>query len=276
MIMRDPRGLEARTEANRAAWNQKADDHFGSGFYDVDGFRGRADALTLRPPERELVGEVRDQALLHLQCHFGLDTLSWARLGARVTGVDLSDRSIDLARELAETTGLAATFVRGDAQDLDPAWDAAFDAVVTSYGVLCWLSDLGRWARGIARALRPGGRFALVEFHPLMDLIHPGKLTGRASYFPAGPFESRERGSYAAPAASFEVTEYLWQHPVGEVVSALAVAGLVIEVLAEYPYCSYPLFPELDRERDGRWERGDGQAVAPYMYGVRARRPLER
>lgn len=263
----------ARTEANRAAWNQKADDHFASGFYDVAGFTGRPDALTLRPPERELVGDVRGEALLHLQCHFGLDTLSWARLGARVTGVDLADRSIDLGRELARATGLEATFARADAQDLDPAWDGAFDVVVTSYGVLCWLSDLGRWAAGIARVLRPGGRFVLVEFHPVMDLLHPGKLTGRASYFPSGAFENRERGSYAAPAASFEVTEYVWQHPPGEVVTALAAAGLVIEVMAEYPYCSYPLFPELDRERDGRWERTDGLAVAPYMYGVRARRP---
>jgi SAM-dependent methyltransferase len=259
--------------ANRAAWNQKADGHFASGFYRVDDFRARPDASTLKPPELELVGDVAGRALLHLQCHFGLDTLSWARRGARVTGVDLSDRSIELARNLAGDLGLDATFTRGDAQALDPSWRDAFDVVVSSYGVLCWLADLDRWAVGISRVLRPGGCFVLVEFHPVMDVLHPGKLTGRPSYFPSGSFLNQERGSYAAPDATFEVTEYLWQHPVGEVVTALAGAGLVLEVLAEYPYCSYPLFPELDLEREGRWERADGQQLEPYMYGLRARRP---
>ena len=154
-------------EAHRQLWDHWTGVHVGSRFYGVEGFE--AGASTLCPVEVAEIGEVRGKSLLHLQCHFGLDTLSFARLGARVTGVDLSPKAIEIARGLAGKLGLDARFLACDLYRLGELLDERFDLVFTSYGVLPWLHDLGAWARLVARYLAPGGAFHLVEFHPLLD-----------------------------------------------------------------------------------------------------------
>ena len=162
-----------RIEVNRRNWNERTPVHVASDFYDVEGFK--AGRITLSDLEREGVGDARGRSLLHLQCHFGLDTLSWARLGARVTGVDLSDDAIATARRLNAELGLDARFIRANVFDLPEVLDEEFDVVYTAMGVLVWLPDLTAWARVVARHLKPGGLFYLLETHPSrMSSTKPG------------------------------------------------------------------------------------------------------
>lgn len=253
-------------EKNRAVWNSLVPFHLGSRFYDVPAVL--AGRCSLRPLERDLVGQCVGMDLLHLQCHFGLDSLSWARLGANVTGVDFSPAAIEAARGLCEAAGVSARFICDDVQQLK--FDAQFDVGVTSYGVLCWLEDLRAWADGVYRALRPGGQLVLVEFHPMLEAVFPGKMTGALSYFGSPkPAAVDTTGTYADRSAAVAYTEYRWQHPISKVVSALSAAGFHIATFDEYPYCSFGLFDELQETAPGMWSP-DGRAIWPYMFSVRA------
>ncbi len=226
--------------ANRELWDELTAIHERSAFYDVEGFL--AGALSLTAPELDELGpSVPGKRLLHLQCHIGLDTLSWARLGATVTGVDFSGRAIALARRLAAQTGLPATFVESDLYALSAKLDERFDIVFTSWGAICWLPDLQRWAQLIADHLSPGGIFYIAEFHPFLFALaddHEEPLLARDSYFhraAASAWANDGRGSYADPEAHVAAAvEYQWNHPLGEIVSALTAAGLTIEYLHEF------------------------------------------
>ena len=255
---------------NRALWDGWTALHAKSRFYDVDAFR--AGASTLNALELEQVGDVTDRTLLHLQCHFGLDTLSWARRGARVTGVDFSQSAIDMARTLAAETGLDATFVCADVCSLPASLNEAFDIVFTSYGVLPWLPDLERWAAGIERCLRPGGVLHLVEFHPLADMLGKDGRTIVRPYFgtAAEPERSRERGSYAEPEAAFEHDAYYWAHPLSEVVQAILASGLALRSLTEHPMSPYNCYPFTVESESGTWSMPSGRLALPLTYALSA------
>lgn len=261
--------------ANRAIWNAWTPIHARSAFYDVAGFKAGQTSLT--PIEREEMGDVRGKTLLHLQCHFGLDTLSWARLGAQVTGIDFSEAAITLARSLSAELGLPARFVQTNLYDLPDVLEGQFDLVFTSYGALAWLPDLTRWAQIIAHFLRPGGMFYMVEFHPFMWVFNDDAdvtaLQVRYSYFHtpeplAGPVE----GSYADPEADVSGTAYEWAHPLGEIVTALAGAGLRLEFLHEFPYCTYDVYPLLEGGADGLYRLPGQQEIVPLLFSIRARK----
>lgn len=254
------------SRANQSAWDAKTPHHVKSRFYDVPLFL--SGGSTLKGLECDLCGCVRGLDLLHLQCHFGLDTLSWARLGARVTGVDFSAAAIAAARGLADQSGLLATFIQADVQALPDNLDSGFDLVISTYGTLCWLGDLEAWARGIANALRPGGRFVLVEFHPILDVFYDGCISNRDDYFSDGANELKSNGTYADCTADVLLTEYLWQHPVSEVVTALIGKGMRLKSLVEYPFCSYRIVPELDVEVSGYWHSSKAQRRIPYLYSL--------
>jgi SAM-dependent methyltransferase len=234
--------------ANKALWEEWTEIHVRSAFYDVEGWKAGRHGL----PEMILdeVGEVAGKDLLHLQCHFGLDTLSWARLGARVTGVDFSERAIAHARALSAETGLDASFVQADVLDLPAHLEGGFDVVFTTFGVTGWLPDLTRWARGLVRCLRPGGVLYLADGHPFAwafdDLApDPAGLRLREPYFASDePLAYPTQGSYADPDAHVEApTEYGWPHGMGEIITVLAEAGLRVEWLHEYPYVPWKMFP---------------------------------
>jgi SAM-dependent methyltransferase len=265
--------------ANQALWEEWTSIHERSEFYDVEGWK--AGRRTLRRFVLDEVGDVTGKDLLHLQCHFGLDTLSWARLGAKATGVDFSGRAIALARSLARETGLDARFVQADVLQLDEVLDGDFEVVFTSFGVLWWLPDLTRWARVVARFLRPGGMLYLAEFHPVAQVMDDVSATApipRYPYFPSSePLAFPVQGSYADPDAKVEQeVEYGWTHSLGEIVTVLAEAGLRIEFLHEFPFTVFRALPYLQASDDDArtWrlpEPYDG--TLPLLFSLKATKP---
>jgi SAM-dependent methyltransferase len=257
---------------NRELWDERVPIHVGGDFYDVEGFLGGASAL--RAFELEELGDVRGATLVHPQCHFGLDTLSWARLGARVTGLDFSGPAVEAARDVAARAGLDADFVQANVYDAPAALDGRrYDVVYTGLGALNWLPDIDRWAATMVALLEPGGRFYLAEFHPITDVFADEDLTIARSYFNSEPLVWDEPGTYADLTAQTEHNRSIeWQHGVGDVVSALIAAGLRIELLHEHDHTLFPRWPFL--VRDGAiWRTPDEMPSLPLMYSVRATLP---
>jgi SAM-dependent methyltransferase len=266
--------------SNQVLWDLWARHHVASPMYDVEGFKAgrRAGREALDALEVGLVGDVTGKSLLHLQCHFGLDTLAWARRGAVVMGVDFSGEAIATARALSAELAIPATFIETDVYDLPERLDAEFDIVFASHGVLCWLPDLDRWARVVARFLRPGGLFCLIEGHPfplVFDDLAPARALRIAlPYFHAGePSRSERRGSYAVPDGQFESVTYEWAHPLSEVIGAMLGAGLSIASFAEYPYVGWPMFPWMEERPDGTWRWPEDTPSLPLMYSLTATKP---
>lgn len=259
--------------SNRALWDKLTPVHVRSDFYHVDTFK--AGDNRLRDYEIEEVGDVTGKDLLHLQCHFGLDTLSWARLGARVTGIDFSSAAIAEARSLAEQLGIAATFVVSDLYQLPAHLEGDFDVVYTSRGVLGWLPDLTRWAEVIAHFLRPGGVFYVTEAHPLLWIFDDDEgvtdLRVRYDYFSTEVLPFEVKGSYADTSADVDHDfEYGWNHTLGDIVTSLADQRLTIELLHEFPYLEWPA-PFLVEGSDGRWVLPrDRTGGIPLMFSLRA------
>jgi SAM-dependent methyltransferase len=246
--------------------------HAASPFYDLERFR--RGGLALDPVERSEVGDVRGRSLLHLQCHFGLGTLSWARLGARVTGVDYSVPAVELARRLAAELDLDARFVCSDLYEVPDRLHDRFDVVFTSYGVLSWLPDLARWGQIVAGLLRPEGRLHLVELHPFAGVFddETDDVRLRYPYFRGpDPIRTDRPGSYAAPDAPTEhQVTYSWPAPLADVLGALLDAGLRIESFREFGSCGERLRRWLVPAADGRWTTPPGWPAVPLLYAVRA------
>ncbi|GAA2793401.1 class I SAM-dependent methyltransferase [Saccharopolyspora taberi] len=258
---------------NRPMWDERVPIHVSSDFYDLAGFR--AGKLALREFELAEVGEVTGRGLVHLQCHFGLDTLSWARLGATVTGLDFSGKAVEAAREVAGQAGIQARFVAADVYDAVTALGETYDIVYTGLGALCWLPDIDRWAEIVATLLRQGGFLYLAEFHPFTDTLdYADGRTVTYDYFAEGPqIDEDSEGSYADPQAHVEHTRSIqFAHGLGEVVTALINAGLRIEFLHEHDHTLWPRFQVL--ERDGiAYRYPEGSPRVPLMYSLRAGKP---
>lgn len=266
--------MDEYLDNNRSLWDGWTRLHAPSKLYDLEGFK--AGNSTLKPLEIEEVGDVAGKSLLHLQCHFGQDTLSWARRGARVTGADFSGEAIRLARSLAADLQLPADFVCSNLYDLPTALPGAqFDIVFTSYGVLSWLPDLDAWAGVAAHFLKPGGFFYVAEFHPFLFMLDDDGRTLAYPYFRANaPVKLRATGSYAAPDAKwFTHTEYNWPHSLGEIVSAVTRAGLRLDFLHEFDYAWHAAaFSELEEFEPGKGRLKNWPINPPLMFSLRARR----
>ncbi len=216
------------------------------------------------------VGEVRNRSLLHLQCHIGTDTLSWARLGAEVTGVDISPVSLRVAESIALKAGLNARFIESSIYDLPDKLDGTFDIVYTSIGVLCWLSDLSAWARIIRRYLKPGGFFYIMESHPFLWVFDDESdgLTVRYQYFhreapdewPAD-YPDYSDSNYTVQSPSWE-----WQWSMGDILNALIENGLEISFLHEHTVIPWKVLPCMIECDDGFWKLPDGMDNLPLMY----------
>ena len=265
-------------DANRRHWDEVTPIHVASEFYDVASFK--AGRSKLKPVELAELGDVRGKSLLHLQCHFGMDTLSWARdEGAIVTGVDFSEPAVEQARALAGELRIKARFIHSNVYDLPDVLDERFDIVFTSYGVLGWLPDIARWARVAAHFVRPGGTFYIVEFHPFVNVFDetPGvdDLYVKYPYFELPePFKDDSGADYADPSTALaHTTTYWFPHSLGDVVSSLIDAGLRIEHLHEFPFSTYQFLPFTQRMPDGtvRLTKHDGSV--PLLYSIRATKP---
>ncbi|HYM15157.1 MAG TPA: class I SAM-dependent methyltransferase [Dehalococcoidia bacterium] len=264
-------------DTNRAHWDEVTPIHVASAFYDVSAFKGGRTSLDA--VERAEVGDVRGKTLLHLQCHFGMDTLSWAREGAVVTGVDYSEPAIAQARALGEELGIDARFVVSNVYDLPGAIDGQFDVVFTSYGALCWLPDIAAWARVAAGFVKPGGFFYIAEFHPVSmvfdDAPEIDDLRVRYPYFPAeAPLRFDDWGDYTDRSVGLNNrTTYEFLHPVGDVVSALCDAGLRIDFLHEFPFSTFQFLPITERRPDGSVRLTKHDGCVPLLYSIKATKP---
>jgi SAM-dependent methyltransferase len=265
--------------ANRDYWDERA--AFNAQSWDVEGFLADAGRLTaMVEADRHEVGEVQGKSLIHLQCHFGLDTLAWARLGARVTGVDFARRAIVLARGLAARAGLAARFVEAELYQAPAAVRETFDVVYTSGGALCWLPDIRRWAAVVGALLAPGGLLYLHEAHPVLWALEDERpdrelVIGLPYFEPDQPkrWDDLPAWDPERPRLSHR-TQYVWAHGLGEILSALLEAGLVIRSFKEHRRCLWQALHFMVQDRDGWWVLPEHQERLPLMYSLRATKPL--
>jgi SAM-dependent methyltransferase len=249
---------------NKEAWDKRTKVHVDSKFYDVEAFKDGKSSLN--NVELEQVGYVKGKKLLHLQCHFGQDTLSWARQGAIVTGVDLSTEAIEQAKKLSSALGLDATFFAQDIYQFGEENLEKFEVVYTSYGVLCWLPDLSQWAKVIANSLISGGEFHMVEFHTFNDL-----LSGY-SYFPRTEPDVEDEGTYTENCDGEKSKVVTWAHSLSEVINALIMAGLTIEQFKEYRYSPYNCFEGLEFIAGKGYQMLHKNQQVPLLYAIKARK----
>ena len=262
--------MDSRIAANRRLWNEWARINPETELYDMAGFR--AGETSLKHIELEEVGDVAGKSLLHLQCHFGQDTLSWARLGARVTGVDLSPDAIDRARALAKELAIDARFICADVLDPQELGEAQFDIVFTSYGALHWLPDLNAWAQVIARHLKPGGRLHVVEFHPFISMLDDDAKEIAFRYFNTGEALRFESTASYAGGEHAPIESYEWPHSIAEIVQALLDAGLTLESLREFPYCVHKCWTFLEESEPGRYVVKHHPGKLPLLFSLSARK----
>lgn len=235
--------MENYIEKNKQAWNHKTQYHAASDFYDVKGFI--AGNTSLNDIELNLLGEIKGKTILHLQCHFGQDSIALSRLGAQVTGIDFSEKAIEKAIALANECGTDTTFICCNLYDLPMHLDKQFDLVFTSYGTIGWLPDIDHWAQIVARFLKPNGQFVFVEFHPVVWMFDNHFSFIQYNYFKEEPIIEQISGTYADKEAPINDETISWNHAMSSVVNSLITQGLSIKLLNEYDYSPYPCFNEM-------------------------------
>ena len=269
--------MENYLQANQIRWDQLTAEHETSSFYDLEGFKAGKDRL--RSVELSELGDVAGRSLLHLQCHFGMDTMAWARRGAVATGMDFSPKAIALAKSLSEELKIPAEFYCSDIYKLPDVLTGEFDIVFTSYGVLHGLPDLKRWGEVIAHFLKPDGIFYIVEDHPFFRVFRPkpdGEFKAERSYFfSEEPQRIELKGSYATGDEGPSGVQYVWDHSLGEIVDALITAGLTIEFLHEFPFAARAKFPFMEQKEDSWWRLPPHQhGTIPFLFSLQARRTI--
>ncbi len=253
---------------NRQAWNSKTDTHMQSGFYDVEGFlKGKT---SLNEIEINLLGNIQGKSILHLQCHFGQDSISLNRLGAEVTGVDLSDVAIDRANKLTKDANAHARFICSDVYALPDCLDEQFDIVYTSYGVIGWLPDLDKWAHVISKFLKPKGQLVFVEFHPFVWMYDKGFKEIAYRYFNSGAIIESESGTYADKTADIAPTTISWNHSLSEVINSLINNGLTITSFDEYDYSPYNCFDNTIEYEPKKYRIAHLGDKIPMVYAITA------
>ncbi|NSL89406.1 class I SAM-dependent methyltransferase [Chitinophaga solisilvae] len=258
--------------ANREMWNKRTAVHVTSDFYDVPAFLNGRNSLN--SIELELLSGVEGKRILHLQCHFGQDTLSLARLGATVTGVDLSDAAIAVANDLTAQLSLQAQarFICCDLYSLPEHLEDRFDIVFTSYGTIGWLPDLDKWAAVVQRYLKPGGSFIMADFHPTLWMFDDDFTTVKYDYFNTAPIVEEATGSYTDRSAELKDTSWSWNHPLSEIISALVTQGLQLQVFREFDYSPYNCFNNTV-EQDGRYYIRGMEGKLPMVYAFKFYKP---
>lgn len=253
-------------EINRQSWNKRTEVHLKSAFYDLDNFlKGKS---SLNDIELNLLGDIKGKSVLHLQCHFGQDSISLGRLGADVTGVDLSDKSIDSAKQLAKQTDSNAKFICCNIYDLPEHLNQKFDIVFTTYGTIGWLPDLDRWAKIISKFLKPGGKFVFAEFHPVVWMFDDYFEKIGYNYFNSGPIAETQTGTYADRDAELTLSGVSWNHGISEVLNSLINNGLEINSFDEYDYSPYNCFEKTVEFEPGKFRIKHLENKIPMVYSI--------
>jgi SAM-dependent methyltransferase len=248
-------------------WNKRVATHMFSKMYNLDAFLGGK--TSLNKTELEELGSVKGKSLCHLQCHFGQDTLSWAREGAKVTGLDFSDLAVEAAKDLSIQTGIPAKFVCANVLDAAKAIDSKFDSVFTSYGTIGWIPELETWAKQIYQLLNQNGVFYMVDFHPVVWMFNNDLTEIEYSYFNVQKIEETEIGTYADKEADIVSQSVGWNHPISEIVSALINAGLKLEFIHEFGFTWYDIFPDLEPRTEGGFTHKKYGEKMPMMYSIK-------
>ena len=251
---------------NKETWNNKVPAHIDSDFYDMESFLNGKN--TVPEIDLELLGDIKNKSILHLQCHFGQDSLSLARLGAKVTGIDLSDKAIEKAKELNDRLKLNATFICCDVYKTLEHIKEKFDIVYTSYGTIGWLPDLEKWAKVISGALKPNGKFVFVEFHPVLWMFDDDFTKIQYHYHNEKPILEEYTGTYANKEAAITTNYIGWNHSLAEVFHALSKHGLQMEHFQEYDYSNYNCFNHTIEFETGKFRIKHLENKLPMMYSL--------
>lgn len=256
---------------NKETWNQRTEVHYDSDFYDNKSFI--AGKNSLNSIELDLMGDVTGKSILHLQCHFGQDTIQWTRQGChKAIGVDLSDKAIDRARELAKTCGSNAEFICSDIYDLPNHLEGKYDLVFTSYGTIGWLPDINRWAEVVNHFLKPGGKFLIVDFHPALWMFDDNFNEVTYRYFNDAPIIDEE-GTYTDGDEGLNAKCISWNHGLGEIIMSLVNQKLSITSLTEYDYSPYDCFGNnTEKISDRKYRIKKMGNKLPMVYGIMAQK----
>lgn len=249
-------------------WNDVVEIHARSKLYNLSGFK--KGKTSLQSIEIKELGNVKGKTLLHLLCHFGMDSLSFARKGAKVTGVDISDKSIEFAKKLSEETKIPAEFICSDIYKLPKVLNKKYDIIFASYGVLCWLSSIDKFAKIISRFLKKGGVFYIVELHPFTNILSCDfKIF--YNYFDKTPSIDDSPGTYADWNAKIKSPTYLWNHTLGDLVNALIKEGLKLQFLHEFPFTMYDQFPGfMKKNKKGQYVFKNKNIQIPLLFSLKA------
>ncbi|RZJ68326.1 MAG: class I SAM-dependent methyltransferase [Flavobacterium sp.] len=251
---------------NRNTWNDKVSVHLHSEFYDQQAFlNGKS---SLKEIELALLGDVSGKRILHLQCHFGQDTISLSRLGATTVGVDFSDKAIETAQVIARDLNADAEFICSDIYDLPNRMYQEFDIVFTSYGTIGWLPDLDKWAKVVSHFLKPGGKFVFAEFHPVVWMFDDEFKYVAYNYFKAGAIIENETGTYADKSADIKNQSISWNHSLSEVVTSLLENGLTVQKFDEYDYSPYNCFSNMEEFAPGKFRVAHLRNDIPFVYSI--------
>jgi len=253
---------------NKESWNARTGVHIVSDFYDNESFIQGRNALN--GIELDMLGDVAGKTVLHLQCHFGQDTISFTRLGAKATGIDLSDKAIETAKELAKETNSDATFICCDIYDLPNHLEGQFDLVFTSYGTICWLPDMDKWAGVVNHFLKPKGEFLIVDFHPFVWSFDDDFQKIAYNYFNTEAIHETQTGTYTDAKEDLELEYVTWNHPTSEVMNALLKQGLTIEAFNEYNYSPYDCFKQTEEFEPGKFRIKHFGDKFPMVFALKA------
>lgn len=255
-------------EINKKLWDNKTEIHYKSDFYDVDSFLRGSDSLN--PIELELLGDIKGKRILHLQCHFGLDTISLARHGAIVTGVDFSENAISKAKQLSDVLGTNTRFIKSDIYQLENILKEQFDIVFTSYGVVGWLPDMKKWAETIYQFLQPGGIFVMVEFHPVVWMFSYDYKSIAYNYMDSKPIIEEITGTYTNRDADIKNKSVSWNHGLGKVLDSIIKSGLTLTDFKEFNYSPYDCFENTVKIGEKKYQIKGLENKIPMIYSLEA------
>ncbi len=253
-------------EKNKQLWNKKTDFHIDSEFYDMENFlKGKS---SLNETELKLLGNITGKSVLHLQCHFGQDTISLSRMGAKATGVDLSDHAIERAKVIAQSLAFDTEFICCNIYDLPNHLNKQFDVVFTSYGTIGWLPDLDEWAKIVSMFLKPSGKFIMADFHPVVWMFDNNFEKIIYSYFKSEPIVELESGTYADITAEVNLESVTWNHSTSEVINNLIKNGLVINSFDEFDYSPYNCFNQAKETETGKFQIPIFDNKIPMVFAI--------